>query len=464
MTNRIRQRRLLVAAFLLGAVLLAGTSVTGVRAQGQSENEFRAGAATSNVTPKLGTSMNGLFHERHADHVHDELHARALFLDNGQTRFAFVVVDNCLIPREIFDEAKQQVHEKIDLPVDHMLMSATHTHSAATATPVFLANPDPEYLDYLTSKIADAVELAHNNLQPAEIGWGTGEVPEETFNRRWYMKEGTIPENPFDEVDQVETNPPRASENLIKPAGPTDPTLSILSVRSPEGRPIAMLANYSLHYVGGTGGATISADYFGAFAQRVKTLLGAEHQDPPFVGLMSNGASGDINNINFRKEGESKEAYEQIHHVANQVAAEALKVYEGIEHQNWVPLDVAQTEIELGVRKPSEESMARARHILAEADRPLEGGREIYARETKLLTDYPDRVPLILQAVRIGDLAISAIPCEVFVEIGLELKDRSPFGTTFTIALANGYNGYLPTPEQHRLGRYETGRARTSDR
>ena len=72
------------------------------------------------------------------------------------------------------------------------------------------------------------------------------------------------------------------------------------------------------------------------------------------------------------------------------------------------------------------------------------------------------KFPSFLQALRIGDLGIAAIPCEVFVEIGLEIKKKSPFATTFTTSLANGYNGYLPTPEHHRLGGYETWRARSS--
>ena len=87
---------------------------------------------------------------------------------------------------------------------------------------------------------------------------------------------------------------------------------------------------------------------------------------------------------------------------------------------------------------------------------------EIYARETMLIKDFPKQVPLILQAFRIGDLAITAAPVEIFVEIGLEIKEKSPFKTTFTTSLANGYNGYLPTPEHHKLGGYETWRARSS--
>ena len=87
---------------------------------------------------------------------------------------------------------------------------------------------------------------------------------------------------------------------------------------------------------------------------------------------------------------------------------------------------------------------------------------EIYAHETMRVKDYPAQVRLILQTIRIGDVAIAAIPCEVFVEIGLALKQQSPFKPTFTISLANGCNGYLPTVEQHKLGGYETWRAQSS--
>ncbi len=100
---------------------------------------------------------------------------------------------------------------------------------------------------------------------------------------------------------------------------------------------------------------------------------------------------------------------------------------------------------------------------MAKANSPVMNTmEEIYAREIMLIKDFPAKVPLILQAFRVGDLAIAAAPCEIFVEIGLDIKSKSPFNTTFTTSLANGYNGYLPTPEHHKLGGYETWLARSS--
>src|SRR6185295_13785145 len=92
--------------------------------------------------------------------------------------------------------------------------------------------------------------------------------------------------------------------DLIEPAGPTDPDIAFLSVVSLKGQPIALLANYSLHYVGGV--PELSADYFAMFAERIRTLSRADEVDPPFVGILSNGTSGNINNVNFGKAGPGK--------------------------------------------------------------------------------------------------------------------------------------------------------------
>ena len=426
----------------------------------QQPRQFRAGAAASNITPWLGISSNGGMQDRVPQHVHDELHARALVLDDGQTRLALVTVDSCMVPRQILDGAKKLVHQHSGLPIENMLMSATHTHTAGTATPVFQSEADAEYQLFLTRKIADSVRIALNNLEPARVGWSVGAVPQHVFNRRWRMKSGTIPPNPFGGIDQVRMNPAAGSPDLVEPAGPTDPDLTVISVRALDGRPIALLANYSLHYVGA---GDFSADYFGVFADRIQQLLGADHQDRRFVGMLSNGTSGNINNIDFRQQRRADPPFARMMAVANDVAAEALRVASNIQHHDWVPLAVRQTEIELGVRRPTAEELDRARQIVAKAQGPaMRTPEEIYARETVQISEYPPKVSLILQALKIGDLGIAAIPCEVFVEIGLEIKKKSPFATTFTTSLANGYNGYLPTPEHHRLGGYETWRARSS--
>ena len=429
----------------------------------QEERVFRAGAARSNITPPIGVSLAGSMREIISEHVHDELYARCLVLDDGATRLAIVLVDNCVIPREIFDAAKRSVEEDCGLPMSHMLMAATHSHSAPTTTHLFQSKPNEAYLPFLVQRIADGIRRAVNQLEPARIAWGSADLPGEVFNRRWHMAPEGIGEDPFGKrEDTVRMNPPRASEHLIR-NGPKDPEVSFIAVESTQGHPIALLGNYSLHYVGGVGGGHISADYFGVFADHIQELLEADRLDPPFVGILSNGTSGDINNIDFREAAASLAAYEQMRHVGNATAEAVHQAYSGLEWRDWAALDAAVTELELGVRLPDQADIARAREIVDAAKGPVMiSMAEIYARETLLLSAYPERVTVPLQALRIGDLGIAAIPCEVFAEIGLQLKADSPFRDAFTIELANGYYGYLPTPAQHELGGYETWRARSS--
>ncbi len=423
--------------------------------------EFRAGAAVGDITPtKWPVFLVGSFSERGAERAWDRLHARALVLDDGETRLAIVVVDSCLIPRTLFDEVKQRAFKETGIRPERMLMSATHTHSAPASLDRLFAKASGEYIEVLKRGIVEAVKRAAENLEPAEIGFGQIDIPQHVHNRRWHMKPGGIVPNPFGEVtDQVRMNPPRGRGLLDRPAGPTDPELTFLSVRTRGGRPIALLANYSLHYVGGVPAGGVSADYFGEFARQIESRMAPPGGDRkvPFVGIMSNGTSGDINNINFRNPQPRKKPFEQIRYVAGDVADKIFQAYQQTQHRPSITLAMAQRELELNIRKPTPEQLARAKRFLAEPDESkLPPRAKAYARFAIQLAELPPTDKLILQAIRIGDVGIAAIPCEVFAEIGLEIKDQSPLETTFTIELANGWNRYLPTPRQHRLGGYET--------
>lgn len=427
-----------------------------------ADEVFRAGAAVADITPQnWPMPMVGSFSERLATRAWDPLSARALVLDDGETRLGIVVVDSCYCPRELFDEAKRRAAKLCGMRADHILASATHTHTAPASRDRRDVDADPDYVEHVTRGIVSALHQATSNLAAAEFGWGRCEVPEEVNNRRWYLKPGKMPINPFGTaVDQVKMNPPRGTDVLDRPAGPIDPEVMFLSVRTPEGRPIALLANYSLHYVGGIPAAGVSADYFGEFARQIESRLFPDGQTDalaPFVGIMSNGTSGDINNIQFTKPRARKKPFEQIRHVASLVADRIAEALPEVEYQQAPSLAMAQSELRLKIRRPSPERVAQAAEFLAEPDdKKLPPRAKAYAKWTQMLDEHEGSEDLVLQAMRIGDVGITAIPCEVLVEIGLRIKANSPLKPTFTIELANGHYGYLPDPRQHRLGGYET--------
>jgi hypothetical protein len=431
-----------------------------VAAQEESRPGLRAGAAASNVTPFLGEPIVGNWDSPPAAHIHDELHARCLALDDGRTRLLFVVCDNVGVSREVFDEARGMIEKETGVPGAHVLLSSTHTHSATSARgrgPLG-GGPLSDYGRFLARRIADAARRALNNLEPARIAWGSVQAPEHLVNRRYFMKPGVPIPNPFGGEDRVLMNPGVGNPDVDRPAGPVDPELAFLSVRARDGRPLALLAAYSLHYVGGVPAGHVSADYFGVFAERVGELLGASRHDRPFVGILANGTSGDVNNIDVLGKPERLPPYEKMRRVADALAEKVAQAERELVGHDRVVLGARMRDLVLRVRKPTAEQLARAREVLARPPdvKPRHPREAVYARRALELSEAPDEVSVPLQAVRVGDVGIAAVPFEVFAEIGLELKRRIPLPRRFTISLANGSYGYLPTPEQHALGGYET--------
>jgi len=424
------------------------------------ERTLRAGAAVANITPPLGSPIVGGFQPIPSRYVHDELHVRCFVLDNGQKRLAIVICDNVGIPREVYDAAKSWIEKETGIAPQYVLAAATHTHSGPSARQeqnrVVAAEQLSDYQRFVARRIADSVRCALETLRPARLAWGSAQEPSQVFNRRWFVNDPALLVNPFGTTDRVRMNPPRGSAALLEPAGPVDPEIAFLSILGTDGHPLGLLANYSLHYVGGVPNGHISADYFGVFAGKIRKKLGAEDLDPPFVAALSNGTSGNINNIDFRHPGESLRPYEKIHQVAELVAQRVYEAHADLKFQDWVVLDALTTHLTLHVRKPTEEQLRWADGILSAAEPPRDVRQRVYAERFRQLAASPDTVDVPLQVLRIGDLAIAAIPFEVFVETGLSIKQKSPFAKTFTIELANGSYGYLPTPEHHELGGYET--------
>ena len=416
---------------------------------------FRAGAATSNITPFLGGSIVGGFVRFPATNVHDELHARCLVLDDGKTRLALVVCDLLGIGRDVSLEARKLIQENSRIPPEHVLISAVHTHSACDARG---QTPLNEYNHFVARRIADGVQCAVGTLRPAQMAFVTAAVPEHVFNRRWLMKPGTAPPNPFGGIDAVKMNPAPGSPDLVEPAGPTDPAIPILALREPGGQPISVFSAYGLHYVGRVGSGDISADYYGMYCHQLDRLLNTRDLDPPFVAMMANGASGDVTSTDRRQPEPKMEPYVKIRRVADTVASRVHAALARAEYRDDVTLAARYREPMIATRRPTPEQMAWAEQTLAKpaaksdkADLP-----RIYAGRMISVAKSPEAVPVPLQVFRIGPVCIGTMPTEVFCEIGLEFKKRSPTQPALLVSLAHDYLGYLPTPRHFPLGGYET--------
>ena len=434
-----------------------GLAVGSGAAETPPDRIFRAGAYAMDVSPTgFPVVVNGDFFAHTAAETHDPLHVRWLVLDDGTTRLALGVLDTCLIPAEFADAVKARAQEATGLAPDRIMLSATHTHSAPSLLQCLGTPPDPHYPAFALPRIVEGLKRAVDALAPARVGWAVAQAPDHTHTRVWIRRPDRLLTDPFGEATvRANMHPGHQNPDVVGPSGPSDPEMTLLAIQSPEGRPVAVLANFAMHYFGSP---ALSADYDGVFAAKLGPLLGATNGAPAFVGIMAQGTSGDQHWMDYSRAAAAvtREQY------AEQLAQRAADAYKAIQFQEWAPLAMRQATLRLATRQPDDKRLAWARDIVAKkGDRLSKDWAEVYACEQLWLKENPVR-DMKLQALRVGDLGIAAWPCEVFALHGLQLKAQSPFQPTMNIALANAEEGYILPPELYPLGGYNTWACRTA--
>jgi hypothetical protein len=261
--------------------------------------ELLAGAAVVDVTPdQMPVLINGGMLSKSSDSVKTRVNARAIVLagvdakSGNEERIAIVVVDSCMVPQVLLDDAKHRAASRTKLRADRIVVSATHTHSAPSSFGALGTDADPTYVPFLRERIAEAIVAAEQNLQPARVGWASADAPEFTALRRWVRRPDRVDRDPFDNPTvRANMHAARDHENVTGQSGPEDPELSIIAFETADGVPIAALANFSMHYFGDK---AISADYFGLFCEGLQNHVKSRHPKSKMVGIMSHGCSGDI--------------------------------------------------------------------------------------------------------------------------------------------------------------------------
>ena len=422
--------------------------------------ELFVGTAVVDVTPeKLPVIVNGGMLSRTIGEVNTPLNARAMVLSDGTEKIAIVVVDSCMMPRPLLDQAKQLASNQTQIPTDRMLISATHTHSAPSSLSCLGTEADPEYVPYLRLKLADAIVQANQRLIAAKVGWGSADAAEYTALRRWIRRRDRPAEDPFGNLT-VCANMHAATQidDVTGESGPEDPQLSMLSFQSLDGTPLALLTNFSMHYFGDQ---MLSADYFGLFCEGIRQEIsrGRLPDQPDFLAIMSHGCSGDIWRREYRDPNFKSPTIEEYTQGLMQIA---LSAYRAIEYHQPASLAMSEARLSMAYRVPDKQRLEWAQRIVTGmGDRLPNDTTEVYAREQVILHER-QTTEIVVQALRIGDIAIVTTPNETYALSGMKLKLQSPMPKTMVIELANGGDGYIPPPEQHRLGGYNTWAARSA--
>ncbi len=433
---------------------------------------FLAGAAKTDITPPLGTLINGDFVAHYARYIHDPLYAKALVMKDPETTIVFVVVDICAMDKDFLDDVKGQVFLYAGLEPEKVMISSTHTHAAGSITDLLLVAPDLAYRKNLAAQIVAAVLGAKENLRPARLAFGSVDAPEHVVCRRYFMKAGYEARNPVTGgLDKVKTNPSGDEDQIEGRVSRVDTGLSYLAIRGMDDRWIALLANYSLHYVGDWAPGTITADYFGLFATQLSTFLGAGDE---FIGIMTNGTSGEVNILDFlQPDRYPMGPLEKSKAIAVDIAQKLVRSLKDITWETRPALYALYEQLPVTVRRPSPVELEEAGKIVAETDYAKlvlkdshtgneDGFKRIYAREQVLLDRYPWMILFPIQVIKIGPVILGGLGGEFFSETGLWLKHKLKGQRYFTVCLANGYVGYVPPRHEMELGGYETWRCRTS--
>lgn len=431
------------------------------------QNNFKAGAFMTEITPPLGTLINGDFTTHYARTVHDPLYVKALVLNTKDVTLILVIVDICAMRRDLLDDVKAQIERRTGVPSSNVLIASTHTHASGSVEPLLLVEADLAYRNTLPEAIVKTVVRAKKNLRPAKVAFGSANAPEHVVCRRFYMKNGYHALNPVTGgEDKVKTNPFGDEDQIDRRVSKMDTEVSFMAVRGLDDSWISVLANYSMHYAGDWENGTITADYFGAFSKHIKTKIGGTED---FVGIMSNGTSGEANIWDFLEPNRyPKEFFAKSDLIGNDLAQKVTDAMNEISWDEQPKLRSFYSDVPLLLRRPSPEELEKAKQLISETD--YENIREInsdalrliYAREQVLLSEFGDQKLFPIQAFRIGSGIISGLGGEFFAETGLSLKNDNPAKKYFTICFANDYVGYVPPAHEIQNGGYETWRCRTS--
>ncbi len=400
--------------FLTIPIIVAGLVFSGQPANCQSSTgNLKAGAARIDITPSLPVKLYGYSSRKnYSEGVHDKLYARIVVLENGSKHLVMISSDLGSYSEELFPVIRQQILERFGLEESELFLSTVHSHSS----PVLTLNSetgDPNnirYTELLIQKLISATGEAFNNLSPARVGLGRGHSPVGS-NRREMRSDGSVVlgRNPY---------------------GPADKEVLVMRISDSDGSPVAALYNYATHSTSlGPANMQISGDILGISAQFVEKILGNEIVSPVFAG-----ASGNIDPW--------------------------YRVLPGFnEEPGWIPEPVLLGTL-LGVE---------VIHVYRNMKEINPGGEIMTLTDT---VELPRRkregdpeglsstVPVRITAARVGDAAFIGFNLEMLTEIGMAIKDSSPFTHTFVITHCNGASGYIAPAELYKEGGYEVTSSR----
>lgn len=431
---------------------------------------MKAGFSKKIITPQLGTMMAGHPGTKYAKRIRDDLFVRAAAINDNIKTVVFASLDVLFVEIESVNHIREVVSSKTDIKYEDIFISATHTHSGPMTTGLFGKEQESEYIRYLHSRTIDSVIEAVNNLSPVKMGFGKTEVNDFAFNARFLMANG-----------RVETHPFKYDKTIVGPEGPVDDELSFIYFYDEADNLKGGIINYANHpQILERQNSSISADFPGEIEKNI-----LKEQNKEAVILFVNGTCGDICPVNALDSSRQEIGETWLTYMGAELAKKALEIAEKKSEVSGRHISRINGDVELSIRDISDEMVSRASEFLKlhdEEDKLLVSNYGVEAEGTEYLSleeylhtnewlvqQYTDLLTLdkmrtknstekiSITALELCGIGIVMLPFEVFAELGLAIKEKSPYNSTIIAELTNGSYGYIPTEKAFRReGGYET--------
>jgi len=395
-----------------------------------AEDGVRVGAKAAEFEADESMVLAGGIHEAYAKTAEGKLRAVAVVLEKQPFgKFAIVANDVLMMTRHDLDPVVAEIEKTCGIPAAHVLINCTHTHHAPSTMAVHNYGPVPPFVATVRRAIVKAVADANAALSPEEC--------------RFFFhlgREETVGENSRQLLDDGQIYWIGPTKGFVRPTGPFDAELPVLIFRDPAEKVRAAIFNHSTHTIGTRQPGARSPGFYGLAAQDLEAAHGGK-----FAFL--EGASGSTHNLTLS----GAEATERI----TRGVADALQK---AQPRAVTRIAAIKRPFKFRVRKFDEaaESAAVERYCRKYSPGNADAIARVFTNmRAKLAPQQGEERETWLQVMRIGDVAIAAVPAEYFTQLGLDIKNRSPFRDTFVAELANDWIGYLPNLEGHKLGGYQ---------
>ena len=435
--------------------------------------EFKLGAAKTGMTPPKGSIIGDSYGIRVSEGVHDELYIKTLVFEQAGQRVAFITLDVISLPHLLVMTSRALIHKQTGIAVNNIILNATHLHAGPQMNPLFwdvvggsAKLKSQEYTHKMPELILESVESAISKIQPVHVSIGNVQETSISFNRRFLMKDGTF-----------KTNPGKLNPNIVRPAGPIDPSLSMVYFESLDKKPVAILVNFALH-VAVVGGNNFSSDFPGVMSNLIGKAKGEE-----VVTVFTNGTSGNINHIDVSNSNQLS-GFDESERIGTILADRVLNALNSLRPIPITSLKATIQAVNLPVFKVVEQlEMIWAKDVISKFGKPKGSGFADVVSAWRILDlvkyqggldtrhNSTTTVPLTVDGsalesevsvIAFGDqMALVGFPGDAFVELGLGIKLNSPF--PFTIVSEQSGNGtlsYIPNKKAFPEGQYEVNSAR----